>query len=72
MTVIVVIFLPAVIADQGWTYNVLRRRLIEPVTGLRQVIRRFAGHPANRLLDWKDTDKGGPVKWRHRTTLTSL
>ena len=30
MTVIAVIFLPAVIAYQAWTYHVLRRRLTEP------------------------------------------
>jgi cytochrome d ubiquinol oxidase subunit II len=30
MTIIAVIFLPAVIAYQGWTYHVLRRRLTEP------------------------------------------
>jgi cytochrome d ubiquinol oxidase subunit II len=33
MTVIAVIFLPAVLAYQGWTYHVLRRRLTEPVAG---------------------------------------
>jgi len=33
MTVIAVIFLPAVLAYQGWTYHVLRRRLNEPVAG---------------------------------------
>jgi cytochrome d ubiquinol oxidase subunit II len=31
MTVIVVIFLPGVLAYQAWTYHVLRRRLTEPV-----------------------------------------
>lgn len=30
MTIIAVIFLPAVLAYQGWTYHVLRRRLTEP------------------------------------------
>jgi cytochrome d ubiquinol oxidase subunit II len=31
MTIIVVIFLPGVLAYQAWTYHVLRRRVIEPV-----------------------------------------
>jgi cytochrome d ubiquinol oxidase subunit II len=30
MTVIAVIFVPAVIAYQGWAYHVLRRRLSQP------------------------------------------
>jgi len=30
MTVVAVIFLPAVLAYQAWTYHVLRRRLTEP------------------------------------------
>jgi cytochrome d ubiquinol oxidase subunit II len=31
MTIIAVIFLPAVLAYQAWTYHVLRRRLTEPL-----------------------------------------
>ena len=41
MTIIAVIFLPAVLAYQGWTYHVLRRRLSGPVVA--SSTQQFAG-----------------------------